>query len=138
MDLEAAGGRLSLDGAALQGMHLKKTGALIRAAACAGAIIAGGTDAQIAAIDRFATELGLAFQIVDDVLDVEATTDQMGKTTGKDAAAGKTTYAALYGVERSRQMARESIDRARHALISAGLTYKRLPEIAEWVVSRTH
>ncbi len=138
IDLEAAAGRVALDGPALQSMHLKKTGALIRAAACAGAIITGATDAQVAAIDRFASELGLAFQIVDDVLDVESTTAQMGKATGKDEAAGKTTYPTLYGVGRSRQMARESIDRGCQALTEAGLTYRRLPEIGEWVISRTH
>jgi geranylgeranyl diphosphate synthase type II len=138
IDLEGAAGRVTLDGPTLQSMHLKKTGALIRAAACAGAIIAGGTDAHVSAIDRFATELGLSFQIVDDILDVESTTAEMGKTTGKDAAAGKTTYPTLYGISRSRQMARESIDRGQRALVDAGLTYRRLPEIGEWVVSRTH
>ena len=76
-----------------------KTGALIRASAVSGAIMGGGTDQQIAGIDAAASEFGLAFQIVDDILDVEGVAATLGKTTGKDAAAGKPTYPALYGLE---------------------------------------
>jgi farnesyl diphosphate synthase len=68
-------------------MHAKKTGALIRASAVSGAIMGGGTDDQIEAVDRAAGELGLAFQIVDDILDVEGVSADLGKTAGKDAAA---------------------------------------------------
>ena len=83
-------------------MHARKTGALIRASAAAGAVMAGAGDAQLAAIERFASELGLAFQIVDDILDVEGASQALGKTAGKDAAAGKPTYPALYGLDASR------------------------------------
>src|SRR5688572_26641627 len=95
-------GRLAplLDAAELRRMHLKKTGALIRVSATAGAIMGGGTDDQVAAIDAAAAEYGLAFQIVDDILDVEGASAQLGKTAGKDAAAGKPTYPALYGLDR--------------------------------------
>src|SRR6188768_4192573 len=93
----AAAGRVpgvagSLDGAgALEDMHARKTGALIRASAQTGAILAGGDVTVVAAIDDYARELGLAFQIIDDVLDVEGSSASLGKTAGKDAAAGKPT-----------------------------------------------
>ena len=93
-------------------MHSKKTGALIRGAAAAGAIMGGGSAAQVDAIDRAAGEFGLAFQIVDDILDVEGASAELGKTAGKDAAAGKPTYPQLYGLDTSRRMARECLARA--------------------------
>jgi geranylgeranyl diphosphate synthase, type II len=131
-------GRLApaLDADGLQAMHARKTGALIRASAASGAIMGGGSDAQIDAIDQAAGEWGLAFQIVDDILDVEGASASLGKTAGKDAAAGKPTYPALYGVERSRQMARECLDRADAALASAALTGSRLSDIGRWIVDR--
>src|SRR5687768_3317016 len=88
-----------LDANGLRAMHAKKTGALIRASAVAGAIMGGGDDRAVAAIDAAAGEFGLAFQIVDDVLDVEGAAENLGKTAGKDAAAGKPTYPSLYGLE---------------------------------------
>jgi geranylgeranyl diphosphate synthase type II len=120
----------------LQTMHAKKTGALIRAAATAGAIMGGGSEREIATIDLVSNELGLAFQIVDDILDVEGASHEIGKTAGKDAAAGKPTYAALYGVERSRQLAQACLERAEVALDSAGLADSTLVEIARWMVQR--
>jgi geranylgeranyl pyrophosphate synthase len=117
-------------------MHARKTGALIRASAAAGAVMAGAADAQFAAIERFGTELGLAFQIVDDILDVEGAAEQLGKTAGKDAAAGKPTYPAVFGLERSRGLARDAVQRALTALESAGVG-GYLPEIATWVLTRT-
>ena len=81
-------------------MHARKTGAMIRASAVTGAIMAGATEALLAAIDRYGAEIGLAFQIVDDILDVEGASAELGKTAGKDAAAAKPTYPALYGLER--------------------------------------
>jgi geranylgeranyl pyrophosphate synthase len=113
-----------------------KTGALIRAAAVAGGIMAGGTDAQIAALDAYAAELGLVFQIVDDILDVEGASATLGKTAGKDAAAGKPSYPALFGLDESRALAARGSARARAALLSAGLTANHLMAIAEWVVGR--
>jgi geranylgeranyl pyrophosphate synthase len=125
------------DADALRNMHARKTGALIRAATVAGAVMAGASRDTEAAVAAFATDLGLAFQIVDDVLDVEGTAADLGKTAGKDAASGKPTYPALFGLDRSKQLAREAVDRARASLASAGLA-GRLPEIAEWVVHRKH
>src|SRR5258708_12064915 len=97
-------------------MHARKTGALIRASAAAGAVMAGAGEAQLAAIERFASELGLAFQIVDDILDVEGASASLGKTAGKDAAAGKPTYPALYGLDASRRMAAACVQRSIAAL----------------------
>ena len=122
--------------AALRDVHERKTGALIGAAAVIGAILAGGSDAAVRAVDAYAGHLGLAFQIVDDVLDVEGSTAQLGKTAGKDAAAGKPTYPSVHGLDRSRALAADAADAARDALSSAGLG-GRLGDIAEWVLSRT-
>jgi len=139
VDLEAAGTGASFDGDGLRAMHARKTGALIRASAAAGAVMAGASDAQIDAIERFAAELGLAFQIVDDILDVEGASAELGKTAGKDAAAGKPTYPALYGLEESRRMAGECVERALAALATQpGLSDGHLPAIARWVTTRSH
>ena len=125
-----------LDAAAIDDMHARKTGALIRAAAVAGSLMAGASDALVAAVDRYASEIGLAFQIVDDILDVEAASSALGKTAGKDAAAGKPTYAALYGVARSRELASACLQRAEAALASVSLEQSHLMGIARWIVNR--
>ena len=127
-----------LDGAGLAAMHAKKTGALIRASAAAGAVLGGGTEAQIGAVEAAATEFGLAFQIVDDILDVEGDAAQLGKSTGKDAAAGKPTFAALYGIARSRQIAEECLRRAMQTLSAAGMADSWLVGIGRWIVERTN
>ena len=137
IDLEAAGAGTQFDGEGLRAMHARKTGALIRASAAAGAIMAGAAEAQITAIERFGSELGLAFQIVDDILDVEGASQDLGKTAGKDAAAGKPTYPAVYGLAASRHMADECVARALAALASADLA-GQLPAIAQWVTTRTN
>jgi geranylgeranyl diphosphate synthase type II len=140
IDLQAAGqapgDRVILDADGLRAMHARKTGALIRAAAAAGAVMAGASEAVVASIDRYATELGLAFQIVDDILDVEGTAADLGKTAGKDAAEAKPTYPALFGLDRSRRLAAECGERAHAALTTAGLAGTHLAAIADWVVSR--
>jgi geranylgeranyl diphosphate synthase type II len=127
-----------LDAEGVRVMHAMKTGAMIRAAAAAGAIMGGGSDAAVSAIESAATELGLAFQIVDDILDVEAVSAHLGKTAGKDAASGKSTYPVLYGVERSRQMAEECCARATALLRESGLGDSRLIEIGQWIVQRSN
>ena len=124
------------DARALEDMHARKTGALIRAAAVTGAILAGGPPAVITAIDDYARELGLAFQIVDDILDVEGSSASLGKTAGKDAAAGKPTYPALYGIEESKKLAAACVTRAKEALNREQLG-GRLAEIATWSLART-
>jgi geranylgeranyl pyrophosphate synthase len=126
----------ALDHAGIEAMHARKTGALIRAAAVAGAVMAGGDDRVIAAIDGYASEIGLAFQIVDDVLDVEAGSAALGKTAGKDAAAGKPTYPSLFGIERSRALAAACLVRAEQSLAEASLATSNLLGIAHWIVDR--
>jgi geranylgeranyl diphosphate synthase type II len=140
IDLQAAGqvpGRgAALDAGSLAAMHARKTGAIIRASAVSGAIMAGGSNATIAAVDRFGAEIGLAFQIVDDILDVEGSAEELGKTAGKDAAGTKPTYPAIFGLEQSRVLAAECVARARQTLDAAQLGAGWLAPIAEWVVSR--
>lgn len=138
LDLQAANSAALIDFSALDDMHRRKTGALIRAAAVAGAIMAGGSDEVVTAIDEYATCLGLAFQIVDDILDVSGSSSELGKTAGKDAAAGKPTYPALYGLDESRRKADQCLTDAERALARAGLERGRLAEIAAWVVRRTN
>ncbi len=135
IDLEAAGTGAAFDADGLRAMHARKTGALIRASASAGAVLAGARDEQLEAIERFAADLGLAFQIVDDILDVEGASADLGKTAGKDAAAGKPTYPALFGLDRSRQMAADCAHAALETLRIARLE-GRLPDIARWVTRR--
>jgi len=127
-----------LDERGVRVMHGKKTGALIRAAGKSGAIMGGGTPAQIAAIDDACGEFGLAFQIVDDVLDVAGVSTELGKTAGKDAAAGKPTFPSLYGLETSRRMAAECLERAEVALTAAGVADPHLLDIGRWIVARKH
>jgi geranylgeranyl pyrophosphate synthase len=117
-------------------MHARKTGSLMRAAACAGAIMAGGSSAHVAAIDCFAAELGLAFQIVDDVLDMESSSTVLGKTAGKDRLNGKPTYPAMFGLERSRALAAACVERAQDALRQSNLCDERLMPIAHWTIAR--
>ncbi|MFL6280634.1 MAG: polyprenyl synthetase family protein [Vicinamibacterales bacterium] len=138
IDLAAAGpGAPPFDAVALREMHIRKTGALIVASALGGAIMAGATEPLAEAIGRYGVEIGLAFQIVDDILDVEGASAELGKTAGKDAAAGKPTYPALYGLEASRRLASECVLRATTVLHGAGLG-GQLPAIAHWVVGRTN
>ena len=121
--------------ARLQDVHARKTGAVNRGASAAGGLLGGGTADQIAAVDAYAVELGLCFQIVDDVLDVEGTAAELGKQPGKDEAAGKLTYPALFGVDGSRQRAHECAERGHAALARAGLS-GHLPAILDWTLTR--
>jgi geranylgeranyl pyrophosphate synthase len=140
IDLQAAGQApghvVTLDADGLRAMHARKTGALIRAAAVGGAIMAGADAALADAVDAYATDVGLAFQIVDDILDVEGDPAALGKTAGKDAAADKPTYPAFFGLDRSRALAAECLARAQDTLRGAGLTAGWLGPIADLVVSR--
>ena len=140
IDLQAAGQApghaVTLDADGLRHMHALKTGALIRASAMSGAIMGGADAERVAAIERYAREVGLAFQIIDDVLDVEGDPASLGKTAGKDAASEKPTYPALFGLEQSRALADECLRRAHEALDSAGLRNSLLAGIADWVVTR--
>jgi geranylgeranyl pyrophosphate synthase len=133
---QARGAAVPLDADSLRTMHARKTGAMIRASAVAGAIMAGADEGLVASIDRYGSEIGLAFQIVDDILDVEGNAQELGKTAGKDAAEAKPTYVALYGVARSRDLAAECAVRAHDVLADAGLDNGHLGAIADWIVTR--
>ena len=137
IDLRAAQpGASPLDAETLRDMHARKTGALIRASVMAGAAMAGADASALMAVSAYGEQIGLAFQIVDDILDVEGASADLGKTAGKDAAAGKPTYVALYGLEGSRRLATECVERALQALAHAGLA-GQLPALARWVVGRS-
>jgi geranylgeranyl pyrophosphate synthase len=100
----------------LEFIHLNKTAAMIEAALVMGGLTAGASDAVIATLRDAGRNIGLAFQIIDDVLDATSDSATLGKTPGKDAQSGKTTYVKLYGLEKSRQIARERTDAAIRAL----------------------
>ena len=140
IDLQAAGQvpghQVELDAPALQAMHVRKTGAIIRAAAESGAVMGGATDALVSDVAQWGAEIGLAFQIVDDILDVEGTSEELGKTAGKDAASHKPTYPSLFGIDRSRALAHDCSARARAILETAGLADTRLQDVANWVIAR--
>ncbi len=134
IDLQSEGRTLTLD--ELKHLHAKKTGALFHVSIVGGARLGGASDTQLASLNEFARALGLAFQVVDDLLDVEATTEQMGKRTRKDEAAGKATFPSLLGVEKSRQFARELEHQALEALSAFSPSADPLRAIATFVVER--
>jgi geranylgeranyl diphosphate synthase, type II len=120
----------------LESIHRAKTGALLRASVRMGAIYAGAAADQLAALTSFGEHIGLAFQIVDDILDVEQSSEALGKTAGKDAAQEKITFPAVYGIERSREMAEEERLAAHLALQPFDDRAQRLRELADLVVRR--
>ena len=135
IDLASVGKPLDL--AELEFMHIHKTGALIRAAVLLGAHCGRGSGAATAALDHYAKCIGLAFQVVDDVLDAEASTATLGKTAGKDAANNKPTYVSLLGAAPARELAQELRADAHAALDTLGVPADRLRQLADFVVERT-
>jgi geranylgeranyl diphosphate synthase type II len=134
MDLEAEGRPYSF--AALVRIHRGKTGALISAAVQIGGIMAGGRADDVRALSDYGDQVGLAFQIIDDILDREGSTDRLGKTTGKDARARKATYPALLGTETSRLKARDAARRAERAIAVLGRRGRPLAILARFIVDR--
>lgn len=134
IDLLGEGRALGL--AELEVMHRRKTGALFVAAVCGGARLGGANQAQLAALREYARALGLAFQVIDDVLDVEASTEAIGKRTNKDGARGKSTYPALMGVERARELAHNLIAQATDALREFDNRAEPLRALAAYAVER--
>ncbi len=122
--------------ALLDSIHRAKTGALLRASVRMGAIYAGAGEAKLAALTDFGEHVGLAFQIVDDVLDVEQSSEELGKTAGKDAQQKKVTFPAVYGLERSRLMAEQERAAAHAALAGFGDRAERLKQLADLIVQR--
>jgi len=134
LDLEGEGRALGL--AELERLHLAKTGALIAAAARLGGVAAGAAQGAETALDRFGQAIGLAFQIADDVLDVTATSAELGKTAGRDLDLAKSTYPALLGVEGARARADALVVDACAALDGAGLLTPELEALARFSVAR--
>ena len=124
----------------LEYIHRHKTGALLCAAVEMGSLLAGAKGRQLDALRAYGQETGMAFQIVDDILDVAADRKKLGKSGG-DAASGKLTFVTLYGLDNSRELARTCIDRARRSLASTGLNAKRLAPLnglAQFIMDRTY
>jgi len=137
VDLESTG--TCLDLAALERMHALKTGALIRASVRLGALAGGGADeATLEALDRYASAVGLAFQVRDDILDVEADTAVLGKTAGKDAAQDKSTFPALLGLEASRRRLHDLVDEALEAIAFLDDGNGLLAQLARYSAERAH
>jgi geranylgeranyl pyrophosphate synthase len=134
IDLAAVDTTLDVD--QLEDMHRLKTGALIRAAVLAGGIAAGATQAQLENLDRYARAVGLAFQVQDDVLDVESDTETLGKQQGADAALNKPTYATLLGLAGARQKSAQLIAEAHAAIAGFGDRAQRLHELADFIITR--
>jgi geranylgeranyl diphosphate synthase type II len=120
----------------LETIHRAKTGALLRASVRMGAICAGASPEQYDALSCYGEHVGLAFQIVDDLLDIEQSSEQLGKTAGKDVAQGKITFPAVYGVERSHQMAETELRLAHESLAPFGERGRWLHELADLIVHR--
>jgi geranylgeranyl diphosphate synthase type II len=120
----------------LESIHRAKTGALLRASLRMGAVYAGATETQLSALSAYGEHAGLAFQIVDDILDVEESSDALGKTAGKDAQQRKITFPAVYGLEESRRMAAAECEAAHRALECFGDRAARLHQLADLIVSR--
>jgi farnesyl diphosphate synthase len=135
IDLASVGKQLTLP--ELEQMHIHKTGALIRAAILLGAHCGNGlNDAQLDKLDHFGKLIGLAFQVVDDVLDCEADTATLGKTAGKDADNGKPTYVSLLGLQEAKAMAQRLHNEALESLSEFGESARRLRELADFIVLR--
>lgn len=123
-------------GELLEYIHTNKTAKMFQAAAILGAIAGSGSDSQIQALSQYGLKIGLSFQIADDILDVSATTLQLGKTAGKDAKAGKLTYPAMMGIEKSKQFEKQLIDEAVSALKDFGDSADSLRQLALMMLER--
>ena len=134
-DLAGEGLQLSLD--EREEIHSAKTGALIVASLRMGALAAGSNATELAALAHYGRSVGLAFQIMDDVLDVTSTTTAMGKTTGRDAVLGKSTYPALLGVDGARKRAQALIEDGLESLEAHKLLTQELSQVANFMVTRT-
>lgn len=127
-----------VDFATLEFIHVHKTGALIRASVVAGGMAAGANPEQVEALSHYGKEIGLAFQIADDILDVEGTREEMGKNVGGDSGKGKNTYPAFFGIEESRNRAAAALDRALKAIEHFDEKAEPLRDLARFIVLRRH
>jgi geranylgeranyl diphosphate synthase type II len=135
VDMESEG-KPDIDLPTVQYIHTHKTGALIKASVVAGALLGGADEKSLSAITRYGEAAGLAFQIADDILDIEGTTEEIGKDAGSDQARGKATYPAVIGLADARVEARNMMDEAMRALEIFGAEADPLREIAAYIVNR--
>ncbi len=134
IDIESEGKPITLD--ELRYLHSLKTGAIIRSACTIGALLGGGSEEDIAACDEYALNLGIAFQICDDILDVVGDEEKLGKPVGSDEASGKNTYVSLIGLDRSKELAAEFTEKAVNALAGFGERAQFLQQLAYTLVTR--
>ena len=135
VDMESEG-KKEIDLATVQYIHTHKTGALIRASVKTGALLGGAGEADLNAMIRYGEAVGLAFQIADDILDIEGTTEQIGKDAGSDQARGKATYPAVMGLAESKRRASELVETAIEALYRFGEKAEPLRAIASYIAQR--
>ncbi|HEY6874450.1 MAG TPA: farnesyl diphosphate synthase [Geobacteraceae bacterium] len=135
VDMESEG-KHDIDLATVQYIHTHKTGALIKASVKAGAMLGGASGEVLAAMTRYGEAVGLAFQVADDILDIEGTTEQIGKDAGSDEARGKATYPAVLGLTESKKRAAELVDLALESLAGFDAKAEPLREIARYIVFR--
>jgi len=135
VDMESEG-KHDIDLATVQYIHTHKTGALLKASIRAGALLGGADEKGLAAMTRYGEAIGLAFQIADDILDIEGTTEEIGKDAGSDQARGKATYPAVVGLAESKKLAAELVELALASLVGFDGKADPLREIAKYIVSR--
>jgi geranylgeranyl diphosphate synthase type II len=134
-DIESEG--KNVDATMLEYIHRSKTGAMIRASVVVGGLIAGANEDQIEKLRKYGRLIGLAFQIADDILDVTSTSEQLGKTPGKDQAANKATYPAIHGIAPSKGLARKLVDEAVATVSTLNLKTCVLEDIARFIIARS-
>ncbi len=137
LDLESEG-KTDISSQTLTFIHTHKTGALLEASVVSGAILTGTSTEEITKLSQYARNIGLAFQIIDDILDITATDEELGKTAGKDLQAKKATYPSLWGIEKSKIQAQKLIDEAIEQLAAYGEKAEPLREIASYIINRNH
>lgn len=135
VDMESEG-KTEIDLPTVQYIHTHKTGALIKASVLSGALLGGASEKALAAVKRYGEAVGLAFQIADDILDIEGTTEEIGKDAGSDEARGKATYPAVIGLAAAREEAKAMMGEAMRALDIFGTEADPLREIAQYIVQR--
>ena len=135
VDLECEG-KPDITTQTLTFIHIHKTAALLESCVISGALLAGANDTDIKRLSTYANNIGLAFQIIDDILDITATSEELGKTAGKDLAAQKVTYPSLWGIEASQQKAQDLVTEAKEQLTSYGDAALPLMAIADYITSR--
>jgi geranylgeranyl diphosphate synthase type II len=134
VDIESEG--KEIDASTLEYIHRSKTGAMIRASIVIGAILAGADEEQITALSEYGARIGLAFQIADDILDITSTSEELGKTAGKDVRARKATYPSIHGIAASEARARQLVEEAVEIVSRLDADTERLKEVAEFIIAR--